>query len=213
MTDVVEEALIAMEAASAELVDAVSITDIDERIQETALYVPQSRHDLNEFFEACPDAPVDSVRELYNAEVYHEQLDLFDEIAHGPEDPVADPEYWRKVVAQETLRQEIIYAHAEHGLDALVFPDVQVVQSARETVQSGIDTGSYLTNLSLVRSRPIPRSPCRRGSPMISRLVSSYSLHCSTNRCSSSWPMRMNRLQIHESHRNLRRRFRSSYCR
>jgi Asp-tRNA(Asn)/Glu-tRNA(Gln) amidotransferase A subunit family amidase len=143
---VVEESLTALEAAGAELVDPVSIPDFDERLDETALYTLQSRHDLNEFFESRADAPVDSVREIHETGTYHEGLDLFEAIADGPEDPTESPAYWRKVAAQEELRREIVYLHAEHDLDALVFPDVQVVPPTRERLQSGVDTATYPTN-------------------------------------------------------------------
>ena len=146
VNEVIEETLTTLEAAGAELIDPVSIPVLDERLAETALYGFQSQHDLNNFFESRDDAPVDSVQELHDDGAYHEMLDLFDDIAEGPEDPTDEPSYWRRVAAQEDLRREIIRLHAEHDLDALVFPDVQVVPPTRKQLQSGVDTAAYPTN-------------------------------------------------------------------
>ena len=146
VNEVIEETLTTLEAAGAELIDPVSIPVLDERLAETALYSFQSQHDLNNFFESRDDAPVDSVQELHDDGAYHEMLDLFDDIAEGPEDPTDEPSYWRRVAAQKDLRREIIRLHAEHDLDALVFPDVQVVPPTRKQLQSGVDTAAYPTN-------------------------------------------------------------------
>ncbi|MDS0260565.1 amidase family protein [Haloarcula sp. S1CR25-12] len=144
---VVEVALERIADAGATLVDPVTIPDLDERIRETSLYVLQSKRDLNDFFAARDDAPVDSVTELYDRDAYHDKLDLFADIAtDGPADPTAAESYWRKVAAQEALQREIRYVHAEHDLDALIFPDVQVVPPTRATLQAGIDTAAYPTN-------------------------------------------------------------------
>jgi len=140
----VKSAIETMAGAGATIVDPVSIPDLEARIEETALYVLQSKHDLNAFFDSRDDAPVDSIEELVESGAYHDKLDLLEDITAGPADPTDDPDYWRKVTAQESLRREIVYAHAEHDLDAMVFPNVQVVPPTRERLQAGIDT--YPTN-------------------------------------------------------------------
>lgn len=146
VNEVVEEALETMEAAGAELVDPVEIPDVQDQIEETSLYVLQSKHDVDEFLAARDAAPVDSIEELYESGQYHHLLDLFEDLAEGPADPTDDPEYWRKVAAQESLRRDIAAVHAEHDLDALVFPDVQTVPPTQEWLHDGIDTAAYPTN-------------------------------------------------------------------
>lgn len=144
---VVKDALNRIEDAGATLVDPITIPDLDDRIQETSLYVLRSKRDLNDFFTATDDAPVDSVEELYDRGAYHDKLDLFEAIAtDGPADPTTVEEYWQRIAAQEALQREIRYVHAEHNLDALIFPDVQVVPPKRATLQAGVDTAAYPTN-------------------------------------------------------------------
>lgn len=146
VNDVVEDSLKRMENAGATLVDPVSIPDLQERIQKTSLYLLQSKSDLNTFFESREKAPVDSLRELVDNGDYHNKLDLLTDVVEGPDDPTNDSAYWEKVSAQQELQREILYTHAEHNLDALVFPNVQVVPPTREELQSGIDTAAYPTN-------------------------------------------------------------------
>ena len=146
VTKTVEDALERMEAAGADLIDPIKIPNIDEQIEETALYILQSKHDLNEFLATREDAPMGSVEEIYESRSYHELLDLFEGIAKGPTDPTDEPEYWRKVAAQESLRRDIVYAHADNDLDAIVFPDVQVVPPTQEELAEGISTAEYPTN-------------------------------------------------------------------
>lgn len=125
---VVSDALDTLETAGAELVDPVTVDDLNERLNETSLYVLQSKHTLNQFLDATEDAPVRSVKEMYETGQYHELVDLFEAMAiDGPDDPESNPDYWRKVAAQESFRREVVRVHAEHDLDALVFPNVQVL--------------------------------------------------------------------------------------
>jgi Asp-tRNA(Asn)/Glu-tRNA(Gln) amidotransferase A subunit family amidase len=128
VNDVMESAMEYVEAAGADLVDPVSIPNLDDQLDETMLYVAQSKHDLNQFLESRDDAPVSSVREMYETDQYHELMDLFEAMAEdGPDDPADFPGYWRKVVAQEAFRRDVVRVHAEHDLDAILFPNVPVL--------------------------------------------------------------------------------------
>lgn len=146
VTETVEDALKTMEDAGAELVDPVEIPELEEQIEETSLYVLQSKHDLNEFLATRDNAPINSVEEIYESGSYHELLDLFEQIAEGPADPTDEPTYWRKVAAQESFQRDIIYIHANYDLDAIVFPTVQIIPPTQERLQSGISTAEYPTN-------------------------------------------------------------------
>jgi Asp-tRNA(Asn)/Glu-tRNA(Gln) amidotransferase A subunit family amidase len=146
VNNVVEDALAMMENVGATLVDPVSIPDLEKRVQETSLYITQSKSDLNSFFENRENAPVDSLQDLFDARDYHDKLDLLVDIVDGPDDPTEDSTYWENVSAQQEFQREILYTHAEHDLDAMIFPDVQVIPPTREELQSGINTAAYPTN-------------------------------------------------------------------
>ncbi|WP_083252396.1 amidase [Haladaptatus sp. W1] len=143
----VEETIELMSDAGADIVDPVQIGDIDYYVEETSLYLVQSKRDINDFLTNQVDAPVDSVEEIYEQELYHELLDLLEGIAEGPADPEDDPDYWRKIVLQDTFQRILLNTFAEHQLDAVLCPDVQVVPPKADEVRSGaLDTLTFPTN-------------------------------------------------------------------
>jgi Asp-tRNA(Asn)/Glu-tRNA(Gln) amidotransferase A subunit family amidase len=148
VTRLVDDAIETMADAGAELVDPVEIPELDTHLERTLLYILQSKHDLNEFFAARDDAPVDSVEELYESGQYHEILDLFIGIAEeGPEDPTDNPDYWESVAAQQVFQRAVLNVYAEHDLDVLLCPDVQVIPPLAEAIEAGeLDTLTFPTN-------------------------------------------------------------------
>ena len=126
VTTTVEDALNTMTEAGAELVDPVSLPKLDQQLSLSSLHELHPRYDINEFLQELSDPPADSIEELFRTGAYHEALELFKNIADGPEDPTEEPNYWGSVAAQEALRESILYLLAKYDLDALVFPDVQV---------------------------------------------------------------------------------------
>jgi amidase len=145
VTAVVEEALEAMSDAGAELIDPVEVSRLEERIEETMLYVLQSKHDIDAFL-AERDVPVESVEEIYERGEYHPDLDLFEAFAEGPSDPADDPDYWRRIAAQESFRHALLTPFADHDLDALVFPDVQVLPPTEADLEEKYTTATFPTN-------------------------------------------------------------------
>jgi Asp-tRNA(Asn)/Glu-tRNA(Gln) amidotransferase A subunit family amidase len=137
VTAAVDGALVTMAEAGAELVDPVRIPDLDARLERSSLHALQPRRDIDAFLAGLEDPPAKSVAELHRRGAYHEALELFEAIAAAPEDPTEDPEYWESVAAQESLRETILYLLADRDLDALVFPDVQVVPPRYEALQRG----------------------------------------------------------------------------
>ena len=137
VTEVVDSALATMADAGAELVGPVAIPDLDDRLGRSSLHAIQPKRDINDFLASLEAPPVDSIAELNRRGAYHEALELFETIAAAPEDPTVDPTYWRAVAAQESLREAIVYLLADRDLDALVFPDVQVVPPRYAAIRQG----------------------------------------------------------------------------
>lgn len=148
VTAVVEDALATIEDAGATLVDPVTLPDLDEQIDDTSLYVLQSKRDLNEFLGQREDAPAASIAEIEAAGGCHELVaDLFAAMLDGPDDPASDPEYWAGVGAQGTLQRDILRLHAEHDLDAVVFPDAPVLPPTEQHLRDGTySTMEFPTN-------------------------------------------------------------------
>lgn len=137
VNEAVEAAMGAIADAGAELVDPVVIPDLAGHLERTRLYVLQPKRELDAFL-AGRDIPVDSVRELYESGRYHESLGLFEAIAEeGPDEPADDPDYWRRVAAQGAFRRAVLAVHAEHDLDAVALPTVQVVAPTAAALRDG----------------------------------------------------------------------------
>jgi amidase len=128
---VVEGALEVMRNAGAEIVDPVSVPELQHFIGVTSLYLSQSRYDIDNFLAERPGSH--TVRGLYDSERFHPRLDLFTAIAEeAPEDPEEDPNYYRGLAAREEFRRAILNVMASQGLDALVYPNSQVLPPTRE---------------------------------------------------------------------------------
>lgn len=148
VTRAVTDAIETMADAGAEIVDPVSIPELDDHLDATSLYILQSKCDLNDFLESRPDAPVDSVEQLYESGQYHELLDLFVGIAEdGPANPEDDPDYWKAVAAQLEFQRDVLSVYADHDLDVLLCPDCQVVPPEASAIEAGeLDTLTFPTN-------------------------------------------------------------------
>lgn len=141
VTAVLEDALATMSDAGATLIDPVSLPDLDRQLQDTSLYVLQGKRDLNEFLADREDAPAGSIAEIEAAGGCHELVaDLFTEMLDGPEDPTTEPDYWEAVAAQGSLQRDVLRVHAEHDLDAVVFPDAPVLPPTEEQLSDGTYT-------------------------------------------------------------------------
>lgn len=137
VTPVVESAISRLSSGGAEIVDPISIDDLEAHIDDTSLYAYQAKHDITSYLADLPGAPVESVDDLYDNGQFHDALELFYKIADGPDYPGDHPDYWERVAAQRSFRRAIERTHAEHNLDAIVFPDVQVIPPKYTDYYSG----------------------------------------------------------------------------
>jgi len=134
----VGDALDEMVNQGAELVDPVSIPELDRFIDESMLYVLLSKYELNEFIGSRPDPPVDTIEEVDESGQYHELLELFKDIVRdGPDDPETVPDYWAALVEQERFQRTLLNVFAEHDLDAIVCPNVQTLPPTAEALRAG----------------------------------------------------------------------------
>lgn len=127
----VEEAIEGMRGAGVQIVDPVSVPDLQHFIASTSLYLAQSRYDIDNFLAQRPGSH--TVRELYDSKRFHPRLDLFTAIAEeAPEDPEQDPNYYRGLAAREEFRRAILNVMASQGLEALLYPNSQVLPPTRK---------------------------------------------------------------------------------
>lgn len=152
----VRAAAAAMEDRGATVVE-VEIDDLALQLRETSMYVNCSRSDLDGFLAAQRGAPLRSLRQIHETRQYHPMLDLLEACARGPELPEYDPLYYRRLAARELFQRRIVDLMARQRLDALVFPDVQVLPPLREQLAQGLwTTLTYPTNTLIASQAWLP---------------------------------------------------------
>jgi Asp-tRNA(Asn)/Glu-tRNA(Gln) amidotransferase A subunit family amidase len=156
VNDAVETALETMVEAGAELVDPVSISDLDAQLEDTTIYAYHAKTYLNEFLAAREGIPYDSVEEIVEAGEYHEDLTLVESIAEMADEPTELLDYWRKPLEQESFRRDVLDTFAEHDLDAIAFPDVQVVPPTVEELGDRYTTENFPTNTPIAPQTACP---------------------------------------------------------
>lgn len=157
VNEVVNRALATLSEAGVELVDPVEIPDLLDFIVTTSLYLAQSRHDINAFLAARPGAPARTIEELYSTNRFHPLLDLFADIARGPADPEEEPDYYKRLTARERFQRTILNVMGMHRLDALLYPDVQVLPPLRSDLYAGRwTTLTFPTNTLIASQAGLP---------------------------------------------------------
>jgi len=146
VNEVIGRALSELQAGGAALVD-VELPDLSGWLERTSLYLLRSRHDIDAFFAARPNAPARTVEQIVSSGRYHPKLDLLEGLAGGPTDPQRDPAYQAAWVAREEFMRCMVNLMDTHALDALVYPTVQVVPPTRKDCDSGVwSTLNFPTN-------------------------------------------------------------------
>jgi amidase len=169
---VVAGAVAAIREAGGEVVE-VEIPDLSHHLGATSMYVDRTKHDINEFLAARPDAPVKTLQEIYESKRYHPRLDLLELCAtEGPEDPRDDPEYFRRFAAREEFTRTVLNVLAGNRLDAFVYPSVQVAPPTRELLDSGrwttltFPTNTLIASQSWLPAITVPGGYTEEGLPV-----------------------------------------------
>ena len=152
----VREAVLSMASAGAAIME-VQIPDLALHLRDTSMYVNCSRHDLDGFMANQREAPIRSLRQIFDTRQYHPMLDLLEACVVGPELPEYDPLYYRRLAAREVFQRQVVTLMAENRLDALIFPDVQVVPPTREQINTKVwTTLTYPTNTLIASQAWLP---------------------------------------------------------
>jgi Asp-tRNA(Asn)/Glu-tRNA(Gln) amidotransferase A subunit family amidase len=137
VNEVINRAVEAMRTVGAEIIDPVSVPNLQDFIVATSLNNYQPRHDINSFLAKRPHAPVHSIEEIYRAKQFHPVNDGIKVLAESAADPEAVPEYFKAVVRREQFQAAILNVMALHRLDAIAFPDVRVLPPLQREASSG----------------------------------------------------------------------------
>ncbi len=131
----VERSLKTLEARGADLVDPVSIPNLESHLEDSSLYLIQSRDVLNQFI-AGRDVPVGSFDEIMETGQYWSGNELLEPIFDGPENPDEHPDYFRAIEARQRFRRDLMDVFARNNLDAIACPDVQIIPPTWKDVEA-----------------------------------------------------------------------------
>lgn len=115
----------------------VEIPNLADHLDATSLYLLKSKHDLNLFLSARPEAPMKTIEEIVSAGHYHPKLDLLEGIADGPGDPLSNLDYYKAYAERDNLMLIITSIMDKGEYDALVYPTAQVPPPLRSETDSG----------------------------------------------------------------------------
>jgi amidase len=110
----------------------LEIRDLPRWIEDTSVYVKQSKADITGFLAKRPTAPVSSFMEIYDSGKFHPLNDLFHGIVAGPDTLDGDVEYLQRRLNQEHFRRLILNIFAAPALDFLIYPTVQVIPPTQD---------------------------------------------------------------------------------
>ncbi|CZS91866.1 uncharacterized protein RAG0_02414 [Rhynchosporium agropyri] len=127
VSQIVREALTQIEKTGAMLID-IEIHNLDFYIEESSAYMSRSRYDIDNFLTKHPVLIGVDFDSIYAAKNYHQSLPLFRAVgAPGSiKHPYDDLRYGKCLDVQQTFQQVVIGIMAQHNLDAIAFPSVQI---------------------------------------------------------------------------------------
>ena len=153
---VIRKAVETLGSAGASVIE-VEIPDLAHHIAATLLYENRTKFDINSFLAARPDAPVRSLNQLIESRQYHPQMDLLEACGFGPDRPEYDPLYFQRLAAREEFARVTNNLLSKHQLDALVYPDVQVVPPTKQELDDGLwPTLAFPTNTLIASQTWLP---------------------------------------------------------
>ena len=149
------QAISDMQRLGAKIVD-VEIPDLDYYVEYTSLYVTHSRHDINQFLSKR-DVPVKTVQEIHAKKQYHPQLDLFEALIEGPDDPTSETDYYQRYIARETFQRLLVNVMSRVGVSALMYPTTQIPAPTHDDLAaSKWTTLTYPTNTLIAAQSWLP---------------------------------------------------------
>jgi Asp-tRNA(Asn)/Glu-tRNA(Gln) amidotransferase A subunit family amidase len=127
----IRAAISRLEALGVSTTPGLEIAELSTWIADTSVYTLQSKIDIADFLAQRPHAPVSNFMEIYDSKRFHQLNDLFHDIADGPDAIAGELESLRRRLNQEHFRRLVLNVFAEHELDFLTYPTVQVIPPTR----------------------------------------------------------------------------------
>ena len=126
---VFEQAVVNLRSNGAEIVDPIDLPQLANLGESTddgvdTMWCSRFKYDLNNYLASLgPDAPVKSLQEVLDSDLYHpnvrSRLEYFQGIAEPPDE---NEECQRSLVNRARFRESVRAVMNQHNLDALIFP-------------------------------------------------------------------------------------------
>lgn len=104
----------------------VEIPNLNHYLNSTQIYMSRSRYDVDSFLASHPIIKDVTVESIHSSKKFHKSLPLFESLATGIKHPYDDPKYAAKLENREEFQRIVIGIMAEHKLDAIAYPSVQI---------------------------------------------------------------------------------------
>ncbi len=130
------------------LIDIDDIPGLKDYVNSTSTYASRSRYDIDAFLQKHPQLKT-TVEDIYSSKSFHPALPLWEVIGRGPLHPYDDPRYAQRLDDREDFQRLVIGVMAQHGLDALVYPSVQIPAPTIEDVLGTRFLGAFPTNTNI----------------------------------------------------------------
>jgi len=129
---VVRNALSALTTGTT-LVD-VEIPNLDYYRYFTPTFLSRSRYDIDNFLASHPVITGVSVESIHSSKNFHNALLLFNHLGTGIKTPYEDSDYAERLETRDDFQHLVIGIMAEHNLDAIAYPSVQIPAPTVEDV-------------------------------------------------------------------------------
>ena len=130
------------------LVD-IEIPNLSHYLGFTSTYMSRSRYDIDNFLANHPIIKGVTVDSIHTSKQFHRSLPLFNRLGTGLKHPYEDPHYAARLDEREDFQRTVIGIMAEHKLDAIAYPSVQIPAPTVEDVVGTRFTDSFPTNTSI----------------------------------------------------------------
>lgn len=127
------------------LVD-VEIPNLNHYLSFTSTYMSRSRYDIDNFLAAHSIIKGVTVESIHSSKNFHQALPLFDRLATGIKHPYEDPHYAARMDERDDFQRIVIGIMAEHKLDAVAYPSVQIPAPTIKDVVGTRFRDSFPTN-------------------------------------------------------------------
>lgn len=148
VNQVIRGALAQFSTTGTTLID-VEIPELEHYLQFTSMFMSRSRSDIDSFLATHPIIRGVTIQSVHSSQQFHSSLPTFNRIATSITSPYDDPQYAQRLDQREEFQRLVIGIMAEHQLDAIAYPSVQIPAPLMTDVLGSRFSDSFPTNTNI----------------------------------------------------------------